>query len=470
MICYKCGCTLSEHDFCTNCGVDVSLYKRIISTSNRFYNEGLEKAKIRDLTGAISSLRQCLKLNKNHVEARNLLGLVYFETGEVVAALSEWVISKNLRPKKNIADDYINMIQDNQARLDTINQTIKKYNQALTYCQQDSLDIAVIQLKKVLSLNPKFIRAHQLLALLYINSDEWEKAQKELIKCQQIDHNNILTLRYLKEVEEMLQPVEGVKNNGRRKVADDVVKYQSGNEIIIQPINNKENKGLSTLLNLGIGLLIGIAVTWYLVLPARIANAGAEADKQVKAVSEQLDAQTAKVEELEQKLKSVETANSEMEEQLQMYQSTDGQLQATDFVMQAVNSYLKDAEDVRGVAEPLENVIPEDLETLSEPARDLYASLLEITEAALAEYYFQDGFSAYSSGDYDIAIDKLTRAYQYDSTNSDALYSLAQAYDKNGDVENARTIYSKVIETFPGTDKANKSETFLAQLQTEEID
>ncbi len=69
--------------------------------------------------------------------------------GEVVAALSEWVISKNQQPKKNIADDYINMIQTNPTRLDTINQTIKKYNQALTYCHQDSLDLAVIQLKKV---------------------------------------------------------------------------------------------------------------------------------------------------------------------------------------------------------------------------------------------------------------------------------------------------------------------------------
>ena len=183
MICYNCGCRLSEHDFCTGCGADVSTYKKIMFMSNRFYNDGLEKAMVRDLSGAIISLRQSLKLNKNNIDARNLLGLVYFELGETVSALSEWVISKNLRSKKNIADDYIDMIQTNQARLDTINQTIKKYNQALLYCYQDSQDLAVIQLKKVLSYNPKYVRAHQLLALLYINMEEWEKAQKELAKC-----------------------------------------------------------------------------------------------------------------------------------------------------------------------------------------------------------------------------------------------------------------------------------------------
>ena len=115
MFCYNCGCHLSEHDFCTSCGADVSLYKKIMCMSNRFYNDGLEKAGVRDLTGAINSLRQSLKFNKNNIEARNLLGLVYFETGEVVAALSEWVISKNMRPEKNIADDYINMLQSNAA-------------------------------------------------------------------------------------------------------------------------------------------------------------------------------------------------------------------------------------------------------------------------------------------------------------------------------------------------------------------
>ena len=269
MNCYQCGCTLSEHDFCTNCGADVALYKRIIYISNRFYNDGLERAGVRDLTGAITSLRQSLKFNKNNVEARNLLGLVYFETGEVVAALSEWVISKNMRPKKNIADDYINMIQTNQNRLDTINQTIKKYNQALTYCNQESLDLAVIQLKKVLSLNPKFIRAHQLLALLYINSEEWERAKKELGKCLEIDTNNTATLRYLKEVDEMLLPEEGVKNSSKKKKSEEIVKYQSGNETIIQPVNMKEGRGVTSLLNLGIGLAIGIAIAFFLILPAR---------------------------------------------------------------------------------------------------------------------------------------------------------------------------------------------------------
>ena len=122
-----------------------------------------------------------------------------------------------------------------------------------------------IGIAKALSLNPKFIRAHQLLALLYINSEEWERAKRELTKCLEIDTNNTATLRYLKEVDEMLLPEEGVKNMPKKK-KDEVIKYQSGNETIIQPVNMKEGRGVTSLLNLGIGLAIGIAIAFFLIL------------------------------------------------------------------------------------------------------------------------------------------------------------------------------------------------------------
>ena len=124
--------------------------KKFIYLSNQWYNDGLKKANIRDLSGAILSLKKSLQYNRDNVAARNLLGLAYYGRGEVVEALVEWVISKNMRPNKNIVDDYIKAVQSNPAKLEEINQSIKKYNLALNYCQQGSIDLAVIQLKKVL--------------------------------------------------------------------------------------------------------------------------------------------------------------------------------------------------------------------------------------------------------------------------------------------------------------------------------
>lgn len=471
MICYRCGCTLSEHDFCTNCGADVALYKRIIYISNRFYNDGLERAGVRDLTGAIASLRQSLKFDKNNVEARNLLGLVYFETGEVVAALSEWVISKNLRPKKNIADDYINMIQTNQNRLDTINQTIKKYNQALTYCNQDSLDLAVIQLKKVLSLNPKFIRAHQLLALLYINSEEWERAKRELTKCLEIDTNNTATLRYLKEVDEMLLPEEGTKPPKKQKKSEEVVKYQSGNETIIQPVNMKEGRGVTSLLNLGIGLAIGIAIAFFLILPARIQTAKAGIDEDLRKVSEQSDAKTATIDELQQQISDLQTQNETLQQDVTAYMGQDGTLQSVESLLKAAGAYLTDPEDVVAVMDYLEEIdaakAEEDAES-TEAFDALYNTLLALIGPQVAESYDKDGHDAFWAGNYADAIPNLEKAFLYDATNGQALFDLANSYNRIGEAEKAKELYRQVIELFPNTEKADKSEGLLAELEDAE--
>lgn len=472
MICYQCGCSLSEHDFCTNCGADVALYKKIIYISNRFYNEGLERANVRDLTGAITSLRQSLKFNKNNVEARNLLGLVYFETGEVVAALSEWVISKNLRPKKNIADDYIDMIQTNQNRLDIINQTIKKYNQALTYCNQDSLDLAVIQLKKVLSLNPKFIRAHQLLALLYINNEEWEKARKELIKCKEIDTNNIATQRYLKEVDEMLLPEEGVKQSSRkRQKPEDAVKYQSGNETIIQPVNIREGKGVTSLLNLGIGVIIGIAIAVFLILPARIQASRANIDEQLRKVSEMSDAKTATIDELQLQVTELTKANGDLQQNLEAYLGTDGKLRSVESLLKAADAYLTNPEEITVVADYLEEIAPdenEDAADNSESFENLYNTLLALIGPGVAQAYYDDGYEAYRQENYEDAIPNLENAFKYDATNGDALYNLANSYYRTGEEEKASAAYRQVIELFPGTEKARKSEQFLEEMANAE--
>lgn len=468
MICYNCGCRLSEHDFCTGCGADVSLYKKIMYMSNRFYNDGLEKASVRDLSGAIVSLRQSLKFNKNNIDARNLLGLVYFEMGEAVSALGEWVISKNLRPKKNIADDYIDMIQTNQSRLDAINQTIKKYNQALLYCYQDSKDLAVIQLKKVLSYNPKYVSAHQLLALLYIDTEEWEKAKRELLKCCQIDSGNTTTLRYLKEVEHMLTPEDGAKNLPKKKSSgDEIVRYQSGNETIIQPVNMREKKGVSSLLNLGIGVVIGIAIACFLVLPARIQKAKANISDDLRVVSEQSDAKTATIDELQQKVQSLTDESQKLKEELASYEGTDGALKATDGLMMAVGAYLENPEDIETIAGYMEALEPEETGGGTNSFTDLRDKFLTLVGSELASYYYDIGYESYRGENFEEAIPHLERAYRYDETNGDALFYLGNSYRRMGDGDKAKEIYAQVIDKFPGTDRAGRAETYLAEINNE---
>ena len=89
MRCYKCNSVLTDNDYCLKCGADVSVYKIVVKSSNSYYNLGLAKAQVRDLTGAVSALKTSLKINKSNIKARNLLGLVYFEIGETAFAVHQ---------------------------------------------------------------------------------------------------------------------------------------------------------------------------------------------------------------------------------------------------------------------------------------------------------------------------------------------------------------------------------------------
>ena len=205
--------------------------------SNTYYNMGLAKARVRDLSGAADLLRRSVRIDKRNINARNLLGLVYFEMGECVAAFAEWVISKNIKPEKNVADSYLKAVQSNPNKLNLMNQSIKKYNIALDAANQGSTDMAIIQLKKILNMNPNFLKAQQLLALLYMKNDEYDRALKILKKAILIDVNNTLTLRYMDEINKKKQEKAKAKNS--KKPAKTVAELNerdelSGNDVIIE--------------------------------------------------------------------------------------------------------------------------------------------------------------------------------------------------------------------------------------------
>ena len=470
MQCYNCGAQLTEKDFCTNCGADVANFKKLISFSNYCYNDGLEKAGVRDLSGAADSLRQCLKFNKYHIEARNLLGLVYFEMGEPVAALSEWVISKNLRPEKNVADDYIDSIQKSPAQLEAISQKSRKFNQALNYCYQNSKDLAIIQLKKLLSDYPNYVQAHLLLALLLIDAGEWAKARKELLRCLRIDKNNTMALRYMKEVESALNVEEEGKLSKRSK-AEEVVKYQSGNETIIQPVTVMEPKrSTSWIWTLFAGLAVGVAVSWFLILPARIQAAKEKLNNNLMTMGEEADRKNSEIDSLTKQVEALTKENTDLRSQTEALASTDGQMNTVEALMNAAYTFITTPEDTEKLSEAIDQIDRETMESedTSEAARSLYAKLLESTGTDLAKSYYEIGYKAYQAKDYDAAIENLKKAVTYDADNSEALFALGNSYKDKGNKKLAIETYESVAELFPNTEKARQAQKYIDQLQEEQ--
>ena len=286
MNCMNCGAFLTDMDldYCPNCGYNVLIQKKVDYLSKIFYNQGLEKASIRDLSGAIACLKQSLMYDKRNIRARNLLGLVYFETGEVVSALSEWVISKNLQPTRNLASEYINKLQANPNKLAAINETIKKYNHALMLCREGHEDMAAIQLRKILTQNSKLIKGYHLLALIQMKNGEWNKARR---------------IRFLREVDEQTgvttrleKKKKGLFRSGTKENPDtDIL----GSERVAQPTVYREHSKVSVFFILMAGIAAGAVAFWLLAVPAIRQGIYQEANQQIVQYSESLASQGAEL-------------------------------------------------------------------------------------------------------------------------------------------------------------------------------
>ena len=462
LFCYSCGMALSEKSYCTSCGADVGKYKKILYMSNRYYNRGLEKAQIRDLTGAVEDLRQSLKLYKRNTPARNLLGLVYFEMGETVNAMAEWVLSEHYQKDKNIASDYIETLKTNAVLLDNINSSIKKYNQALNLCKQDSLDVAKISLKRVVSNNPRLINAHLLLAWILMKEEDYSAAKKELILVRRIDRGNITASVFLRNVEENLN----TDSKRKKKKNENAVTIQSGNDIIIQPNTRKENTFLSLLLNIVIGLVIGLLVGWFVLGPIRVNIQKTDENKELANAYEEINLKNTTIDTLTQRNDSLTTQYEAVKDKLNAYEGTNGAFEGYKYLLMAVKEYSKgEAADKTLIAQYLDKVDENGSDKIQEEEfLEVYNILKTSIGESVADTYYENGYNAFRQEDYVTALENFKKAVEYNPENVDALYYLACTYMANKDYDNAKYYFNTVINISPDSELGNKASNYIAEI------
>ena len=338
MNCMNCGAFLVDKDldYCPKCGCNVLIQKKVDYLSRQYYNQGLEKASVRDLSGAINCLKQSLMYNKHNIQARNLLGLVYFETGEVVAALSEWVISKNLQPSRNLASEYINKLQANSNKLEAINETIRKYNDALNLCREGHEDMAAIRLKKILTQNSKLIKGYHLLALVQMKEGEYNKARRTLRRAAKIDKTNTTTLRFLSEIDEQTgvstrldrqkKSRFGNKNSEEKDIGS------ISKDMVIPTAPYKEKSRVSLFFTLVAGFAAGLLAFYLLAVPAIQQVIYREANQQIVKYSDAVSSQGAELTKAQSQAQesgdTVEAASKQLEEEKKKSSSYEALLEA----------------------------------------------------------------------------------------------------------------------------------------------
>ncbi|MBQ9032926.1 MAG: tetratricopeptide repeat protein [Parasporobacterium sp.] len=479
MKCYKCGSFLYDGEFCSTCGADVTVYREIVLKSNDFYNSGLEYARDRNLSKAIEHLNLSLKLYKGNINSHNLLGLVYFETGEYTLGFAHWVISKNIQPENNLANMFLDLVQEDKAYFDSINSNIKKYNKAISYVEQESYDLAEIQLKKILNDNTvHMVKAYQLSALLRIRKKKYAAARKILERAQAIDAGDPTTIAYMtavnsqiKNEEKDLTPGELKTKHLQENAEEDLHSPLSGDDVIIPKSSYKEyNPTTVAIIQILIGFIVGAALIFFVVVPAKTNSIRNEA----AATQSGLEAQIAQLTEENARLST--PAVTEPESQAAQDEAASGSAEPQTTSEEDARKEETAKKDEALLLEAYAAYQDGDIETSGN-------KLLEITDASVfdagnkaiydaisytkdvvPDYWYNGAVRLFEENNFEEALKEFTRVYEVANTTGESLYYMGLCHYNLDQYEEATARFQEYLDTFPEGPHVNECEYLIVQM------
>ena len=417
--------------------------------ANCYYNLGLERARLRDLSGAAELLKKSLEFDKFQKDARNLLGLIFFECGETADALVQWVISMNLLPENNIADHYLDEIQRKPAILRICSDNVKRYNQALDYAQNNNEDLAIMQLNQVIQDSPNYIKAHILLALLYMKREEWVKAGRSLYLVLKIDRNNPKALVLMDEVKH---------NTGRKEVEQSRLKNafshrkMTDDDVLIP----QEVKQVSPWMVVGyifVGVILALFAFYLLIMPAKMKALNADNNRELISYTEKLDASNREYNELKQSYDTLESQYAEAADQVSQFENANasfmGQYQALNQIRAALSG--GDAVQAAKLYTGLDQSQISD-PTMLQQLQNIRAQM----EGSIYQELADQATASWNSGNKDQAAElyNLSLAIREEPEN---MYLLARLYQNMGRTDEANTLFDKIIGAHPESNYAEKA-------------
>ncbi len=456
MECFRCGSPVAGNpDKCLNCGQDLSNYKKAVWASNVYYNTGLERARADDLSGAILALKQSLSLNKMNIDARNLLGLVYYRMGELADAVHQWSVSRSYKLKDNPASGYIAELRTHKGRYDYFAKAVVKYNQAIGCAREGNKDMALLQVKKVIGMNPTYVKPYLLLALLYIDKGEYTKADKTLKRVLKIDCKNSTALRYMREIKGTVRKnaFASLKIKKKDRPEDDPFDESHISDKPIVPTYTETSDNWHAVALLLFGLIAGALFFSYLILPSVKKSMNNDFNKTIVSYSENLAAKDGEITGLNNKISGLQSDIDALNEELGSYSADSG-------ILSSYNKLLDVLMALRGgdylgalnsMAEVNASIVT------NERFQQIYNALNEEFTVNGVSTTFNMGVAFYDAGDYQSARSYLEKCVSLQPDYPDALYRLGLACVNLGDREAADSYFTQVIDNYPGTELASQA-------------
>jgi|GEM_PF-696860 len=351
--------------------------------------------------------------------------------------------------------------------------SIKAYNKAIEYLRTGSEDIAIIELKRVVAVNPDFYEAVNLLGLCYAYTNQLDKAQELFGKVVQSEDNVLKAAEYLNYVtggdssssRKKSRPVKGSSASHKTSIKDKYQKkevYPVRNEaynqddvepelILIKTLGNQFKKpGFALAFNLFSVICLVAALVFFILAVKDTKDTPMDVEPVADTtVNETLSKTLQENKELKMQL---DEANLE----LKQYKLSNEISQVSTLYSQG--KYLTAAEKLREIP----------VDQLNAEQKERYETLKKNVNLKAASELTTKGNSLYNSKKYAEAIENLEKVFELGDNwtfGDKALYILGKSYVEQGENQKGAETFQKLITQYPKSQYVKYAKSRLKALQ-----
>ena len=329
---------------------------------------------------------------------------------------------------------------------DSIKNSICLYNKAIVDIQKNSEDMAIIELKKAVALNPTFYEAMNLMGLCYMKENNIEQARAIFERVIKEENNSITALEYIKELDMNEAGEPGYKPKKKKK--------ENSNNIFYKWMNAglKSEKGPYYLKYLA-GFLIGVILILVIWQTADSASPFIKIDN--SKPNDEIELKDKEISSLNDKINSLNTYNKEIQNDADKLNEELNTLKTNSSNLLVIQNLLLD-KDYVSAADMLLFIDPA---TLENELKDVYDGLYLSSLQSAAEAMYISSYAEYSAitkkddneEEYQLILKNFEKImlYSTDLKNMDEYYYvMGKCAARAGEEQKALGYFNTVIDKY----------------------
>lgn len=342
---------------------------------------------------------------------------------------------------------------------DNIRNSIFLYNKAIESLRSGSEDIAIIELKKATSMNPRFYEAMNLLGICYSYSGDNDKAADAFDKVMKAESNSIIAMNYMQRLG-LSESVQLQKNKQSKNPV-----HQPG-EPLKRTRTEKtatlgtraKSKALISVIKIGAGFAAGLLLSAIIFssLPQKDTNTIKPPDNTTDTSDSSVHAEyEANYEELKSKFDLLQKDKDSAVQQADYYKAT---IKLYDIDTLFRDRKYENAADMILLMKTVE---------FKDAEKDKFNELSLSVMPLAAKAAYDQGYKLYNSRKYQDSLKKLEKVQVYDSEfkRMDAvLYYMGRCCQALQDSRSAVALFQKLMDSYPKSTYAKSAKVRLKEL------